>query len=433
MRAHKRHVRLAHWGLALGMTLVTANGAWAQTNSTPASTPAPAPTSTPAATPAATPQAGSTSMTVYGFAMLDIGHNFGSINPNWQDTMRVSRLPSFDKEFGEDGQAFAGVRQSRLGVKTTTGTSMGDLNTTFEFELFGVGVDEGQTTFRLRHAYGELGKVGAGQTWSLFMDPDVFPNSLEYWGPTGMVFFRNVQVRFIPLQDDKQSLMLALERPGASGDQGIYSDRIELDGIVGRNPMLDITGAYKYNIARGYVRAAGVVRRISWDDTFNDPFDLSGDETGWGLNFSSNIKLNGDKTTLRLQYAYGEGIQNYMNDAPVDIGIVTQPGNITAPITGKALPIQGIVVFADHNWNDKWASSFGFSTTDIDNSEGQSPDAYKAGRYALGNLLYMPVPNVMMGGELQWGRRENFSDGWTYDGVKVQFSFKYSFSHKIGG
>ena len=45
----------------------------------------------------------------------------------------------------------------------------------------------------------------------------------------------------------------------------------------------------------------------------------------------------------------------------------------------------------------------------------------------------MPVPNVMMGGELQWGRRENFSDGWTYDGVKVQFSFKYSFSHKIGG
>ena len=63
----------------------------------------------------------------------------------------------------------------------------------FEFELFGTGVDEGQTTFRLRHAYGELGGFGAGQTWSPFMDPDVFPNSLEYWGPTGMVFFRNVQ------------------------------------------------------------------------------------------------------------------------------------------------------------------------------------------------------------------------------------------------
>ena len=69
----------------------------------------------------------------------------------------------------------------------------------FEFELFGTGVDAGQTTFRLRHAYGELGHFGAGQTWSPFMDPDVFPNSIEYWGPNGMVFFRNVQARWMPL------------------------------------------------------------------------------------------------------------------------------------------------------------------------------------------------------------------------------------------
>ena len=135
-------------------------------------------------------------MEIYGFAMLDIGHNFKTINPNWYDTMRVTKLPSFEEQFGKDNRAFASVRQSRLGVKATTPTALGDLKTTFEFELFGTGVDEGQTTFRLRHAYGELGKVGAGQTWSVFMDPDVFPNSVEYWGPTGMVFYRNIQVRF---------------------------------------------------------------------------------------------------------------------------------------------------------------------------------------------------------------------------------------------
>ena len=39
----------------------------------------------------------------------------------------------------------------------------------------------------------------------------------------------------------------------------------------------------------------------------------------------------------------------------------------------------------------------------------------------------------MMGGELQWGRRENFSDGFQSDGFKVQFSFKYNFSCKLGG
>ena len=32
------------------------------------------------------------------------------------------------------------------------------------------------------------------------MDIDVFPNSVEYWGPNGMVFFRNVQVRYMPIR-----------------------------------------------------------------------------------------------------------------------------------------------------------------------------------------------------------------------------------------
>ena len=59
------------------------------------------------------------SMTIYGFAMLDIGENFTQIHPDWFDTMRVSKLPSYDKQYGEDGVAFAGVRQSRFGVKTS--------------------------------------------------------------------------------------------------------------------------------------------------------------------------------------------------------------------------------------------------------------------------------------------------------------------------
>ncbi len=41
---------------------------------------------------------------------------------------------------------------------------------------------KGQTTIRLRHAYGELGQFLAGQTNSLFMDIDVFPNTIDYWG-----------------------------------------------------------------------------------------------------------------------------------------------------------------------------------------------------------------------------------------------------------
>ena len=385
----------------------------------------------PEAAPAAQDAAKKPSMEIYGFAMLDIGHDFKQINPNWSDTMRVTRLPSFEDEFGEDHNTFAGVRQSRLGVKSTLPTDIGDLKTTFEFELFGTGVDEGQTTFRLRHAYGEIGQFGAGQYWSPFMDIDVFPNTLEYWGPTGMVFFRNVHVRWMPVRGTHE-VTLGVERPGASGDQGIYDDRVELDGIRGRFPVPDFSGYYKYNQDWGYVRAAGMLRYIKWDDVLDDQFDLGGSATGWGINLSSNLKAT-DNDVVRLQFVFGEGIQNYMNDSPVDVGIVNTFSNPVRPIEGEAIPIVGVVAFLDHTWNSKYSTAIGYSFQDNDNTEGQAPSAFSRGHYVLGNLLYYPATNVMVGGELQWGRRENFSDGFQSDGFKVQFSFKYNFSYKLGG
>jgi hypothetical protein len=379
--------------------------------------------------PAAEPKA---SMDIYGFAMLDIGQNFKQINPDWFDTMRVTQLPTFEKQFGNDNSTFASVRQSRLGVRTSSPTSLGELKTQFEFEMFGVGVDAGQTTIRLRHAYGELGSFGAGQTWSPFMDIDVFPNSLEYWGPTGMVFFRNVHVRWMPIRSGGRQLTLALERPGASNDDGRLADRIELEDVTGRLPMPDISGHYRMSGGWGHVQVAGMLRKFAWDDNNDDQFDLSGSAVGWGVNISSNLKPT-STDVVRMQFVYGEGIQNYMNDSPVDAGIVRQPGNALTPITADPIPIVGIVAFLDHTWNSQWTSAVGYSFQDNDNREGQNPDAFRRGHYALGNLLYAPVPNVIVGGELQWGRRENYLDGFTSDGVKVQFSFKYNFSARIGG
>ena len=384
----------------------------------------------PQTTVTATPS--KASFEVYGFAMLDIGHDFKQIHPDWFDTLRLTKLPKFANEFGEDNNTFAGVRQSRLGFRSSTPTALGELKTIFEFELFGTGVDSGQTTFRLRHAWGELGKLGAGQYWSPFTDPDAFPNSLEYWGPTGLPWFRNVQLRYTAIQTDTSNLMIALARPGASGDQGVYADRIELQGIRARFPLPDFVGAYKYTAKWGHVRTAGILRRINWDDTRDDAFDLSGDATGWGWNVSSNLKPT-ENDVLRMQFTVGEGVQNEMNDSPVDIGIENNLSNPVTPIVGKPIPIVAISLFLDHTWNEKFSSAVGYSWQDNDNTDAQAPDAFKTGHYALGNVLYYPAPNVMVGGELQWGRRENFSDGFSSDGFKVQFSFKYNFSWKLGG
>jgi hypothetical protein len=372
-------------------------------------------------------QSGSQStINVYGFAMLDAGYNADQIDPNWYDVIRTTKLPSVKNQFAPDGNTYFSVRQSRLGVKANIPTALGDLKTTFEFELFGTGVDAGQTTFRLRHAYGELGDFGAGQTWSPFMDIDVFPNSLEYWGPAGMVFFRNIQVRYMPIQGDTR-LTIALERPGASADQGVYAGRIELQDVKPKFPLPDLSAEYRYGRKWGYVEIAGLVRRIEWEDQGTDQFDLSGNATGWGVNLSSNLKIGG-KDVVRLQGMYGEGVENYMNDAPADVGIENQFQNSTAPVKGVALPVTGVVAFLDHTWNDKFTTAVGYSMVDIDNSNASAPDAFKRGQYALGNILYSPVSGVTTGVELQWGNRENNSNDFKADIFKVQFSFKYAFS-----
>lgn len=395
-------------------------------SSAPASPPPPAAASPTGSTTKQEKQ-GESSFQVYGMAMLDMGYDFKSNDPDWFDVVRPSKLPAFKDQFAPDGKTYFGVRQSRLGVKSSTATSFGELKTVFEFELFGTGVDAGQTTFRLRHAYGELGHFGAGQYWTVFGDTDVYPNSLEYWGPNGLVWFRNIQVRWMPLKGNN-AVTLALERPGASGDQGVLADRIELQGIRPKFDLPDLTGNVHLTRDWGHVQFAGVLRRIRWIDTVNDQFDLGGSVTGWGTSLSSALKF-GQKDVGRFQVTYGEGIENYMNDAPADVGIArSNSTNPARPIKGVALPVLGFSTFLDHNWSKRFSSAIGYSMVNIDNSEGQAADAYHRGHYALTNLLFYPYDNVMVGGEFQWGRRENFADGFASNDYRIQFAFRYNFA-----
>ena len=103
--------------------------------------------------------------------------------------------------------------------------------------MAGVGRDAGLTTIRLRHAWGQWKQIGGGQTNTQFMDGDVFPNTVEYWGPNGMLFVRNPQVFWEPIaKADGTNLRVAIEAPGASGDAGVFADRVELQNVRGRYP-----------------------------------------------------------------------------------------------------------------------------------------------------------------------------------------------------
>src|SRR4051812_8321452 len=87
-----------------------------------------------------------TRVEIYGFAQADAVFDFKRINPDWFDVNRPSRLPSSEGEFGNDNRFAVSPRQSRLGVKANIPTGGTPIKIVWDFDLFGVGVDAGQTT-----------------------------------------------------------------------------------------------------------------------------------------------------------------------------------------------------------------------------------------------------------------------------------------------
>jgi hypothetical protein len=370
------------------------------------------------------------SFEIYGFAQADYIQDFGGrLDPSWDDAFRPSKI-GIDGAYGTDGQTSISVKQSRFGVKGTmpTGSST-PITFKFEFDLFGTGADAGQTTFRLRHMYAEWGSILAGQTNSLFMDGDVFPNTIDYWGPAGMVFYRNVQIRWTPFRSDMGHFAIAIERPGNDVDAGNIRLLEGFDGAEVQNDetMPDLTAQWRINGDWGHFQAAGILRKVGYEfratpaDSWN-----SGSETGWGINLGTAINVFGSDKVL-LQVVYGDGIASYMNDGGMDLAPRVVASAPSLSITSEAVPLTGIVAYYDHYWNEKWSSSIGYSYTEVDNTNFQDGSAFKKGEYASVNLLATPAKNVMVGGELLWGKRTN-NDGSTGDDMRFQFTVKYNFS-----
>ena len=370
------------------------------------------------------------SFEIYGFAQADAIYDFGRMNPDWDDAFRPSKIANPAGIYGSDGQASVSVKQSRFGVKGTMPTSEGHapIDFKFEFDLFGVGADAGQTTFRLRHAYGEWGSLLVGQTNSIFMDIDVFPNVIDYWGPNGMVFWRNVQMRWTPWRTENSSFAVGIEEPSNDVDTGqIREFDPELgDQIQSNEEVPNLVAHWRTRGDWGHVQVAGILRSLGYDTKGTPKNEPKGDELGWGVNLSGTVNTWG-RDKILWQYVYGHGIASYMNDGGMDLApkgrlpTETEAGNASA----EAIPLTGIVAYYDHYWNEEFSTSIGYSTTFVDNSNLQTPDTYKSGQYASVNLLYYPVPNVMIGGEVIWGDLE-YKDGSTQDDTRFQFSVKYN-------
>jgi hypothetical protein len=368
------------------------------------------------------------SFEVYGFAQADYIQDFKRVDPAWQDSLRPSKIPTTDGLYGDDGQAILSIKQSRFGVRGSAPAGSDTFEFKFEFDLYGVGVDAGQTTMRVRHVYGQWGDWLAGQTNTLFMDGDIFPNTIDYWGPNGMVFVRTPQIRWTPLHRSDNTFSVAIEKPGNDIDVGQFS-RYEDQGLANfqaNNEIPDITAQWRTVQDWGHLQIAGILRKLGVENIANPANIVKHDDTGWGVDVTASIKV-GEKDKVLLGFVTGAGIASYMNDGGVDMAPTTA---VPATADAKAVDMTGISAYFDHYWNSKWSSSIGYSYDEVDNLAGQNANAFKKGEYFSANVLHTPTDNILIGAEILWGKRDDHN-GASGDDSRIQFTLKYSFGAKL--
>jgi hypothetical protein len=355
-----------------------------------------------------------TSVQVGGFVQLDTIVDDDRIGD--KDAFVVNTIPTGGAKTGAGDTNFS-IRQTRLFLKTQTPTqNWGDLITYVEIDFFGTDGAEP----RIRHAYGQIGdkfQLLAGQTWSSFQDATVFPATLDFQGPAGLITSRRPQVRFRQEWNKEWVSTFSIEDP--------KSDITTPGGFSGEKstPYPDLAGNVRWTPNWGHLQLSGVVRFLQFDpDSGSRESDL-----GYGLSLTGSVKtIRLDEKhidSLLFQVAGGHGIARYINDTSglgLD-GVLAAPGKDLDALDTFA----GMIAY-QHWWHQKFASTFGYSIVTVDNVFGQSGSDYHSGQYVVVNLRYYPAERVLLGVEVLYGLRED-KDGSTGDDVRLQFSAQYRF------
>jgi hypothetical protein len=348
----------------------------------------------------------------YGSIWFTTDYNFQSSDPRWFEMLRPTKILNDNGQpFSANGVFSVGVRPSRFGVKVNQPTDKGAIKAQFDFDLVGGGPNVGTTYFRVFNAYAEWNRITIGQRNSIFMDGSVVPNTVDFFGPNGIVLLRNVQISYKAIETEKEEFAFGLENPSATSDLGQYGEdfdytaRLESVRFITKAPAF--TAHYRRNFKNGHFQIAGVAKYAAWDDAAKSATqNLSGSDWGYGVNLTGSYKI---AKNVRLIGAFvtGSGVQNFLNDGTADIGVRRNYTNSFKPIYGEAIPFYSFMGFTEINWNSKLSSAFGYSAIHNNSFETQLSTAFESGGYATANIMYKPVKQVALGFEYQYASRQN--------------------------
>jgi uncharacterized small protein (DUF1192 family) len=305
--------------------------------------------------------------------------------------------------------ATVSIRPTRLNLDFRIPTTkVGDVRFYVEGDMFG----SNATTPRLRHAYAQAANFLVGQTFSNFMDPDGFPDTLDFQGPNGMVSVRNPQLRYGFAFTPSTTFYIAIEKP--SSDITFKTPQFSSQPNA---PSPDGTIRLRQEFERGHVQISGLFRSIA---AFL-PDGRTDSVTGWGLNASAGVKTFG-KDNVILAVASGHGISRYLQDTS-GLGIDAEPSSSTAL---KATPAVGVEAAYQHYWIKTLRTSAVYSYAAVNNTSLAPGGTYNHSTYTGTNVIWNPYGSLNIGAEFLYGWTVE-QNGAKANAPRIQFSAKYSF------
>jgi hypothetical protein len=303
------------------------------------------------------------------------------------------------------------IRPTRLSLDFRVPyTAVGDVRFYVEGDFFGTN----STTPRLRHAYAQAKNFLVGQTFSNFMDPDAFPDTLDFQGPNGMVSLRNPQFRYGFALSPSTTFYVSVEK--ASSDVIFKTPQFSSQPD---SPSPDGAIRLRQEFNRGHFQIAGIFRSIA---AFL-PNGKTDSVFGWGVNTSLGFKTVG-KDNLIFAVAAGHGISRYIQDTS-GLGIDAEPTSALNPHL-EATPAVGIEAAYQHYWLKRLRSSAVYSYAAVNNSDLAASTTYNHATYTGTNLIWNPGGSLYLGAEFLygWSMEQN---GLSANAPRIQFSAKYSF------
>lgn len=270
---------------------------------------------------------------------------------------------------------------------------------------------------RLRHAYGVIGNLLVGQTWTTSFDSNILPSTVDFSGGDARYGGRSMQIRWQDNINKTFSYAVALE--------GFTPQIDNVQGLEGASRPLwpNLAAMIKAKSRNGSSIQLGLdIFPVSWVGPSTVP---NTSKTGYAVTVSSILimKVTEYQDAFVWAAGYGKG-QGHR------LGALSWDGKASGVLAQNSLntsPAWFALAGFNHYWSKSLNSNISVNWNETTLSNLQTDDTIKSAGSIHANLIYFPHRMVSTGLEYMWGVREN-KNGVEGTASRVQFMVKFKFN-----